>query len=361
MSTTPYSISANSRLYTVVDDCVTEFVALITGMVTDELFGDFVEPEFKVVAAEADLAGKTTRNGLYAVNGYPGQSFPHLDTTSYTVDLVLSAPGFRDHPLSVTIPQNTLFPVAAPPVAMRRLPVQIQGRVVNDTTRAPIQGALITAIDDPVTPPTIHTLLLRSPLYFPHAAGVSVQQVNIAPTGIAQLTQEALAGTTVLKLTNRLGLAPNSIIQLASPSQLLVEYAIVDHVGPGPANQPGDVFLRTGLNRSYGAAMATIVQFVNAAPTGAPAQLASDADAGDGLLLLNQMPAGTAVVVDGGSPTAKEFHELGAVSNSDGYYSVQGIGRAKEIFLQASKGITKKNRDWFVEYDRPINVVDFRL
>jgi len=140
-----------------------------------------------------------------------------------------------------------------------------------------------------------------------------------------------------------------------------VEYAIVDHVGPGPANQPGDVFLRTGLNRSYGAAMATIVQFVNAAPTGAPAQLASDADAGDGLLLLNQMPAGTAVVVDGGSPTAKEFHELGAVSNSDGYYSVQGIGRAKEIFLQASKGITKKNRDWFVEYDRPINVVDFRL
>src|SRR5262249_51765606 len=127
----------------------------------------------------------------------------------------------------------------------------------------------------------------------------------------------------------------NSILQLSSPAQLLVEYAIVDHLGPGPASQPGDVILRTGLNRSYGST-ATIVQFVNAVTVGAPTQLARDADAGDGLLLLNQMPGGSAVVVDAGSSN-KEFHEVGAVSNTEGYYSVQGIGRAKELFLQASK------------------------
>lgn len=361
MPTTPYSISAGSRLYTVVDDCVTDFVAIITGSVTDEIFGEFVEPGFKVVPAEGELTGKATRNGLFSVNGYPGQSFPHLDTISYTVDLLLSAPGFRDQPLSVTILPKSLFPIPVPPVAMRRLPVQIQGRVVNDATRAPIQGAVVTVIDDPVTPPTVHSLLLRSPLSFAHAAGAPVQEVTVTLTTNTQLTQRASAGATTLSLNSRVGLVPNSVIQLAGPSQLFVEYAIVDSVGPGPANQPGDVFLRVGLNRSYAAGATTVVQFVNTAPAGAPAQFAADADAGDGLLLLNQIPAGSTVVVDGASPTAKEFHEVGAVSNSDGYYSVQGIGRAKEIFLQASKGITKKTRSWFVEYDRPINIVDFRL
>jgi hypothetical protein len=355
-----YQVQAGSLLYTVTDDCTTTYWAILTGAVTDEILGGFYCPQFIVEITRNDLNTKTIATGLYALSGYPSQSFPQLNSTSYTISLLLSAPGFRSYPLSVTIPQNSTFPVIVQTVAMRRLPIRLQGRVVSDATGAPLVGALVLSIDNPTSPPAAHTTALRSPLYFDHAKGVVVQQVTMSPSGTASLVQDAAAGQQILNLTTRTGLAANSVIQLANAGQVLVEYGVVDHLGPGAASQPGQVFLRNNLNRTYTAGASTIVQFVNSTATGTSAVLTSDANAGDGVLLATQLLNGTTVQLEPATVSV-EYHEVGAISDSQGYYGFDGIGRVPEVFLQATQGGSKKTQNWFVEYDQPINLVDFRL
>jgi hypothetical protein len=352
-----YQVDANDQVFTVVDDITTRYWAVITGQATDEIFGTLAAPGFAVELDRPDLATKALENGLYAITGYPGRSFPQLATTSYSVDYVLAAPGFRDLPLTATVPMNAIFPVAAPTAVMRRLPVRIQGRIVSSTTRLPIAGATISSVD-PATPPVVHSSVLRSPLYFAHASGAAAQAVTVTVTGGAALTASVAGGDQILNLFVRTGLAANSIVRLTSSAGVMLEYGIVDHLGPGPATAAGQVFLRNALNRSY-PVTGTVVDFVDAAPAGAGATLSVDADAGDGVLLASQLFAGTVAIESGGAMA--ELHEVGAVSDSDGYYGLDGMGRVQELFLQATKGALTGSADWFIEYDQPLNLVDFRL
>jgi len=242
---------------------------------------------------------------------------------------------------------------------MRRLPVRIQGRVVNDATSAPSSGALIASVDNPTTPPAVHTTALRSPLYFAHASGANVQSVTMTTVLTPSLTQDANAGATVLNLSNRTGLAANSIVRLSNTPKTLMEYAVVDHLGSGAAGAPGQAFLRNALNRTYAAA-STTVEFVTATVAAAGPTLATDVNVGDGVLLATQLFTGT-VVVESGSATVAEYHEIGAISDANGFYGLDGMGRGQEIFLQATQGALKQTSGWFLEYDQPINLVDFRI
>jgi hypothetical protein len=356
----PYQVVANSVVYTVVDDCTTAYWALITGRITDEILGDFTAPGFAVGLSRNDMGTRTTEKGLYAVTGYPEQAFPQLSTTSYVVNLVLTAPGFRDYALPVTIPISAAFPVSAPVAAMRRLPVRIQGRVVNATTRAPISGATVVSVDDPLSPPpAVHTTALRTPLYFAHASAAKVQQVTMASGVSTTLQQQFLGGTQALNLMVRTGLGPNSILRISDASQTQVEYGIVASLGPGPAASPGQVFLRTPLSRTYPLPGTTVV-LVTPTLVGASAGLSTDSGVGDGVLLTPQLFSGI-VVIDAASPTLVEYHEVGALTDADGYYSLVGIGRIPEIFLKATSGALTQTRSWFVEFGEAINVLDFRL
>jgi hypothetical protein len=358
--TTPFQTQANGLTYTVVEAGRTWFGALITGTLVDEIFGDFNTPGFAVQTSRNDLGAVATENGLYAVTGYRGQSFPQVTPTTYEVNLVLSAPGFQDLPVQVTILPSATFPVVVPPVVMRRLPVRIQGRVVSDTTGAPIQGASVLSVNNPTPPPNSFVLTLRSPLYSPHALPVSVQKVTMTSTGSATLTSDANGGASVLNLSTRTGLAAGSIVQVANVSLTLVEYGVVDHLGPGAAGAAGQVFLRNALNRTYLAGAATTVQFVNPTAVGAAVPLTADADAGDGVLLASALLSVATVAVDPGAADV-EYHEIGALTDSEGYYGLDGMGRVKEIYLQASQGASTQVQEWFVEYDQAVNVVDFQL
>ena len=359
----PYSIQANSRTYTVVDDITSVYSAVITGLVTDEVLGDFLSAGFTVKASRPDLNSKTIENGLYAIAGHPDLVFPKLSSQSYTVGLAFEAPGFQEKSLLVTVPQNTTFPVSAATVALRRLPVRLQGRVVQDLSGQPISGALIVAVDNPhpsppppPPPPIPHTILLRSPLYFSHPVNTQVRQVTLTTVGSAQLLQPARAGDRVLHLTGTAGLGGAAFVRFASPDLTLVEYGVVSQVGP-PA---GQVLLVNALNRSYGTGTATKITFVTAALGAGITTLLADADAQDGILLAKQLLSVNTVVVDPASPTALEYHEIGALTDSRGYYAADGIGRAAELFLQANPPGTPVV-PWFVEYDQPVNVLNFRL
>jgi hypothetical protein len=351
-----YPIEANDRTYMVVDDCITTYAAVITGWVTDEILGDFVSAGLKVTVSYDGLKSTTTNTGLYAVTGYPDRKYPP------TVELKFSAPGFQNQTGSVGISPNANFPINGPDVALRRLPVSLQGRVVDKTNRNPVSGALVLSIDNPISPPTIHALALRSPLYLPHANATQVQNVTITPGATFQLTTDAIAGNAVLNFSSRSGLGANSILQLSNQFKSVLEYCIVDHLGPGAANQPGQVFLRQPLNRSYAAGPATTTQVVTAAPSGAPAQLSGDANASDGILLATQLLSGNTIVIDPGTPANTEYHELGALTDGEGYYGIAGAGRIRELFLQATHGASKSDPiDWYLQFERNVNIVNFLL
>lgn len=356
----PWTISGrDGTSYTVVTDVTTVYAVVITGTVMDEIFGRFDGPDFEVNPKRPDLDTKTTRQGLYAINAYLMKSFPKLASTSYSIDYTLTAPGFRDYTMNVTLPANTALPVSAPTAAMRRLPVRLQGRIVSDTTGLPISGALIMSVDNPTPPspppppPVPHTIMLRSPLYAAHPKNATAQSVTLAQVGSAQLTTAASSGSTEILLSNTVGLGGSAFLEIRTPDNVLVEYAVVKSVGPAP----GTVVLATPLNRSYAAGSASIVSFVTATTTGAPAHLISDANDGDGILVTDALLTSATVVIDSGGATV-EYHELGAVTDSNGYYGVNGIGRVGELFLQAN-GATPLA--WMIEFDQATNVVDFRI
>jgi hypothetical protein len=352
-----YQVDLKGEVYTVVDAAQTVYQAVLTGSVTDEIFGALDAPAFTVQLTRSDLGIKAFRNGSYAISGYPGQSFPQLATKSYMVSYTLTVPGFRDCAVSAVIGPGGSLPFTVTAV-MRRLPIRIRGQVVNYASRTPIAAALILSIDDPSTPPSVHVTALRSPLAFAHASGVSVQPVAIAVSETSKLAGAVRGGDAILNLTGRAGLSPGSIVRLTSDAGVRMEYGVVDSLGSGAPSDPGTVLLRSSIYRSYTVA-ATTVEFVEASAVGAAASLSSEADAGDGLLLATQLFTQT-VAIESGSSQA-EFHEVGALSDSDGYYGFDGIGRTQEIFLQASQLALQQTAGWFVQYDEPVNSVDFRF
>jgi len=358
---TSYTVTASDTIYTVVDDCTIVYSAVITGVVTDEILGAFDGGVLTVKPARNDLDTKTSGTGLYAIAASLVRSFPKLATQSYTVNYTLRAAGFRDVAMSVTIPANPTLAIGAPTVAMRRLPVRVQGRVVLDATGAPVAGAQIVCVDNPTPPspppppPLPHTLLMRSPLYFDHAKNAQVQQVTLTVGGTAHLTQPAAAGSRTIAVDTTAGLGGSAFVQLATPSFTTMEYATVAATGPGL------VTLNAPLNRSYAAGIATTVQYVTATTVGPVAHLLTDANAGDGVLVADQLLQVATSVIDGGTAQA-EYHEMGALTDANGYYAVDGVGRAAEIFLRPNPGTPGLPvASWFVEYDQAVNVVNFRI
>jgi hypothetical protein len=231
---------------------------------------------------------------------------------------------------------------------------------VNEVTRAPIVGAVVIAVDDPSSPPVVHVSALRTPLYFDHPVGTPVQLVTLTAGGTANLNVRAESGTNVVEISTRAGLVPGSVIQLSDAARLLVEYGVVDHLGPGAPAAAGQVFFKNALNRTHGQNAATLVQFMTAALSGAPSALSADSNSGDGVVLAGQLFGGGTLALASGTPV-EEYHEIGALSDSDGYYGFDGMGRVPQIFMKATQGLLKQTIGWFIEYDRSVNLVDFRL
>jgi hypothetical protein len=334
----------------VVDDFTSVYRAVITGVVADEILGELFAPDLSIEVDRPELVAKTTRNGLFAITGYPNPK-------AYTVQLTASASGFRSLTTApVTIPANAVLPVPAPTMALRREPVTVQGRVVADTAqRLPITGARVVLVDNPNTPPSVHSILLRSPLFLTHAAGITVREIGMTSFGSSQLNSDATSGTKTVSLLSTAGLGAGSVLQFANASGTSVAYSIVDSLGASA----GQVLLRQALNVSFGSGAA--VQFLNPGAPGASATLALDADAGDGVLMASALLAGTTLEIDPGTPSV-EYHETGALTDANGYYGIDGVGRAAELFFEASHtGFTSKIREWAVEYDNQVNIVDFRL
>jgi len=360
--TAVYQVQAEDRTYTVAGDLTTVYRALVIGSVQDEISSLPLEGVWSVQVSRPDLRVKTAAGGSFAVSGYPEWSFPALATTSYSLTLAFAASGYRGQSLDVNIPAQSTFPITASLIKLRRLPVRIQGRVVKATSgRSPVSGAKLVSVDDPDSPPAVHACALRSPLYFDHASSVTVRERTLTPAGSArQLAADAPAGTTTLALSNRTGLAPNSLV--AFGPDLRLEYAVIESMDPEPSDltQPGNITLRNGLNHSLAAGGQA--QPVTAGAVGTSHNLAAGANAGDGILLLDGLLNVEAVEVADPLTTQVEYHAVGALSDSDGFYRLDGAGRVATLFLNASAAsLHDLTQGWTIDFANPVNVLDFYL
>jgi hypothetical protein len=341
-----YQTQAQGLLYTVVDDLQITYLALITSSLVDEVFGAPLLVQAVITPDLLGLGVNFTGGALFAVTGYVEVVFPKLATTPYTVKLNIVAPGYRPTSATVSVPVGSTFPIAVPPIPMRPLPVRLQGRVVNAVSRAPIGAATISSTDNTV-------LLVRSPLYFDHLSGVTVNAYTFPTVGAAlNLAVPGTGGSSTVFLNNNAGLAGQTL-QIGSGSDPLAEIVTVQSIGPAA----GQANLQHNINSSFPAN--TSAQLVNPTPAAGSTTLKRSSNAGDGLLVLNgALPAQGVQIQDGAQ---SEYHHLNAITDGNGYYHANGIAGVPSLNLSASAGGPPATTSWFLVYQDPVNVVDFRL
>jgi hypothetical protein len=68
------------------------------------------------------------------------------------------------------------------------------------------------------------------------------------------------------------------------------------------------------------------------------------------------------VQIVGAAPAQEEVHALGALSDAQGYYRLDGVSRIRSgSFFASAAGPLEAEVGWLVAYGRPVNGVDFRL
>lgn len=345
-----YQVQVGSRLYSVVDDLISSYQVLMVGRVTSTPSGAALLP-----AVQVDHPGvqvKAGRDGFFCLAAHVPLVFPDLDTTAYNLNLTLQAE--RHQPLSVpvSIPAGSAFPLPGLDLSLHYQPLRIQGWVTMGIGGA-VVGLARVEIDQ------ANLLTLRTPLHFDHPAGTPVSACTFASLGAARvLDQPAAFLATELRLDNSAGLLPGNVLRLGGEPDY--EFMAVD----SPGSQPGQVFLRGGLRRSYPAG--TPVQAVTVTP-GAAVALDRDASAGQGLLWLVSGLTASGIQVQDANPARVEQHVLGALSRDTaqdrGYYRIDGVVDLHAISLHAENPAATHFADqgWSIDPAQPVNTVNLRL
>lgn len=376
-----YQVNANNRIYTIINDIQSSYQVLVSGEVKDELTGEAPTGELEISLQNVNEAIKklvfikTLEGGLFCLAGEVSHVFPHLNAKAYSLDLQIRVPGYIDVPRTVNFPQNSSFPRPPETIQMQRLPVRIQGRVVAPTMKvSAISGARLRFVDEP-NPPVVlseHVTALRAPLSIDHAQGTVVRQRKFNAVGAAkQLLASASLGSQTLMLSDLAGLSLNDV--LLTGTDAAGEYVVIESFS---SNVNRQILLHSPLNRSYPAG--TPIQKYAVGASGTATKLTRQAIAGDGVLFLedllqavpgspaplpNELPVDTIEIADAAAASV-EYNALGAITDVDGYYRLDGINRVRTVYLDASKtGFAKMASPTACTIDntQSINDVDFRL
>ncbi len=355
-----HQVQIDDLTYTVVDDRTIVYQALFTGVVRDETSGEPLRTPFSVYVQRKGVHIKTFDEGRFCGTGYVERVFPDLSMAGKTM-VVIAAPGYLEQSLTIPPPDGN-FPASAPDVQLRRVPIWLQGRVVNSLDRTPIAQAQVLAVQP--TGATEHAItLLRTPLHFRHNRDVSVHARPLSPAGLGkQLMAAVRAGRDTITLNNRSDLAQNDILRLGS--DIDAEYVTIASLAPTPMdpNLTGDVTLYGALYRSF--PVNTVVQKVMRGMIELTSTLGREADAGDGVLIVkDELPPGPIEIADS-DPERVEYCTLGALTDSAGFYRFDGVGRVRTVVLEASATgfeALSPPRAWIIDYNQPVSVVDLRL
>ncbi len=349
-------IQVNERRYTVVDDQVSRFEVVLRGRIVEELDAASVTAPFWLRADREDLFCKTVTGGVFCVAAEVPVAFANLASINYPVKLAIRSDGYREKALTVIIPQNATFPIAMADVVLRRIPVRVQGRVNQESgAHAPVANARVVTIA-----PSDRALLLRSPVQANHSTAASVRGRPFTPVALPLppriLEKPVQAGQRTIVINDRQGLAAGQLLRFGPES--LGYFREIQTVAAGPGF--GDVLLTAPSERSFTAATSLEAFAVGVVAPGA-VTLSRSADQGDGLLSLSGPLTGATVdIVEAGLPA--EYHAVGALTDADGYYALNGITGFKKLDLRVTApALPTKNFVRILAYGQPTNTWDFRL
>jgi hypothetical protein len=329
-------------------DLVLPWHALVHGRAVDDVSGAPLSPDLTVARHGAPgslpVGVELKDGGIFCVSGHLPTVFPGETPPALVLDLALAGPGLRPSALTVTVPTPAAAPVDAGDVRMRPLPVRLQGRVTRQSDRTPVPGAVVTLVDDPhpPAPPTAHVLALRQPLARAHLDGAEAQPLT--PVGPDRhLAAAAKPADQAVQLDDATGLAAGDLLLFDSPDAAPVAAVVaaatpaVQLTGPLGVALPGGALAR-------------------ALRPGAAAHLAGATDAGDGLVLVDTALAAAAVAIDAGDV---EVRYVGALTDAQGYYHLDGVGRVTTVFAAAAAPpLNAAPVAATLAYSRRINVLD---
>ena len=342
-----YQLTANRRLYTLVDDLTTIFQVAVTGRVMSAEWNTPLA-DFQVEVDHPAVFIKTFPTGYFALAGKIPLLFPQLDTQAYTLQITVSAPGHEGATVIVPVPIGSTFPLAEQLFPLNFTPVRIQGRVTLAATNAPVVTAIVT-VDE------ANLATLRAPNRFAHANGTQVNSGTLNASGaLRTVIESAPPDARQLRLSDTTGLGGGSILRLGSPTGYT--FVVLDSVP-----QPGIVLMRGTPRRSVNQGEAA--RLVTFAPDGGSQQLTADLLAGTGLLPLNGTLGGDALHINDVDPLLAEYHAVAAVMDSQGYYRLSGVGRRQTVHLRAvdAPALNDAERDWLIDPRQSINTVNFSL
>jgi hypothetical protein len=356
-------VTANGIQYAIVDDGVRIAQAVAVGRVVDELSD--TPPSVRVEIDWPHLWVTTPGDGTVCIAGKVDLAFPALATTAYDVPVVVHVEGGVDLAVVVHVPAAATFPIPIVLPPLRRVTVRLQGRVVEQPNPAAgIAGARVVAVDDPSPPAPLvhHALVLRTPLRFGHDVPTPVRGRALGAPGAASVIAESAApDADTVTLSTRAGLAVGALLRIGEEASC--EFAVIRALPPVPVNPalPGPVQLWGGLLR--GAAVGTPVSRIPLGGPGPVTSLARASARGDGLALLVAHIGGEVVEVDDANPDHVEYAAIGALTDAQGYYRVDGIGRVRTCFFRASHAAWTDSppTPCSLDLDRPATLLNFRL
>lgn len=390
---TRHTVDTELRRYTVSPDDAVPPVrwqqVVVHGLLLDELTDRPPRGAIDVRPHGPELLPRVSRDGLIGLLGVPGRLFPKLASQSYDLELTVDAEGYLRRTLTATVDHtvNTGFPDSFTPadlarVNLHRLATVVRGRTVvpNGSDAQPVGGAKVAITGIWRTMPPADLIVAAQPprlvslqpgLYADRDSSAGVlRRLDLSPVGgeDKQLLAETPAGSSTLRLSDRINLYDQDVIQVDALDPDRGEYLTVrSTTGASSAAQPArvDTYQACALSHRRHAVVRKVVP--QQATQGPDNPLEADALAGDVCLFLQTMhglePAET-VELTGGGPAFAEYHAVSrfvTASDPDGYYRLPPLSRVAQIELQADHNSQLAKLKLAPDYNRRVNTRDLVL
>ncbi|MBO1076186.1 carboxypeptidase-like regulatory domain-containing protein [Roseomonas marmotae] len=302
-------------------------------------------PETPPAADDPRVVVLVREPGLLAIAGDPSLLLLPGPGNPPAVTLNLRLTGFRPAEITMTLPPAAVPPVGLPDLILRRLPKDLNGRIVVAVTGAPLSGIAVTIA--PASPLTGHPLLLSPVLAADVPAGTDVRGFGLSPVGgavpLKHLHAPAEAGSTAIELDDRQDLAVGQILRFGPPGRRSFGRVTFVAAGPAPLTAPGLVLLGAPLSASLRQGDEAEA-FTLGVPAGPGTTTLGQAYAGEGMLVTAAAVAPGAVLAIGPAATAA-LHGSPALSDADGRYRIPGLARLPRLTASvAAPGFAPRSR-----------------
>jgi hypothetical protein len=357
--------------------------ALVEARVIDELTGLPPVADLAVASSNLGVVPRVAGAGIVGLAGIPVTAFSQLAAINYSADLSISADRYIPVDLAVNIASIPSFPALfnttdIGQVNLHRAGTVINGRVAvsSGVTSAPAAGAAVTVtgiwrtappanVAVPPSPPNIVSLMPS--LYFARAAAgtsLKVQAITQVVGADKQLLLNAPQATSLLQLSDCLGLAVNDVLAVDPDDPFRTEYMTIQKIfAASTPDQPAKIQLTYPLQATH--RYNAPVRKANLGAAGASTPLGADAIVGDVCAFVGNVatlkPAAFVTVSDGANPD--EYHAASyfdTTTDAQGFYALPPLSRVAQLNLEANIGAVPPpiTVTFFPDYPQETNKVD---